>query len=90
MKQLIKEALERVDLTELDILSKDLIKEFKLKQVSSSLIDIHLPDRGNNFIDLSSTESVQNSLSYKSLVFMEFLILCLGIKLNRPEKNLKL
>ena len=27
---------------------------------------------------------------YKSLVFMEFLILCLGIKLNRPEKNLKL
>lgn len=90
LKQLIKEALERVDLTELDILSKDLIKEFKLKQVSSSLIDIHLPDRGNNFIDLSSTESVQNSLSYKSLVFMEFLMLCLGIKLNRPEKNLKL
>ena len=90
LKQLIKEALNRVDLTQLDILSNDLMKEFGLKQVSSSLMNIHLPDRRDNLIDLSSTESVQNSLSYKSLIFMEFLILCLGIKLNRPKKNLKL
>ena len=90
LKQLIKEALNRVDLTQLDILSNDLMKEFCLKQVSSSLMNIHLPDRGDNLVDLSSTESVQNSLSYKSLIFMEFLMLCLGIKLNRPEKNLKL
>ena len=90
LKQLINEALNKIDLTQLDILSDDLMKEFGLKQVSSSLINIHLPGRGDNLVDLSSTESVQNSLSFKSLIFMEFLMLCLGIKLNRPEKNLKL
>ena len=92
IKNLIQDLLRNFSFSSLDILSEDILTEQNILQLSEAIKEIHIPDKNSNLVDMESSFSIYKSKAHKSIIFFEFLILCLGLKIinsNNPKSNKK-
>ena len=90
LKKLIFEAIGNTRLDDFNIFSDDICKDFDLIKIDNALKLLHAPDKSMPIVDIDSKESIYKSLPHKSIIFYEFLLLCLGLKLSENKKSTKL
>ena len=87
MKKLIFEAIGNTRLDDFNIFSDDICKDFDLIKIDNALKLLHAPDKSMPIVDINSKESIYKSLPHKSIIFYEFLLLCLGLKLSENKNS---
>ncbi|MDA9747770.1 ATP-dependent DNA helicase RecG [bacterium] len=90
LKKLIFEVIGNIRLDDFNIFSDDICKDFNLIKIDNALKLLHVPDKSLPIVDIDSKESIYKSLPHKSIIFYEFLLLCLGLKLSENKKSTKL
>ena len=90
LKKLIFEAIGNTRLDDFNIFSDDICKDFNLIKIDNALKLLHAPDKSMPIVDIDSKESIYKSLPHRSIIFYEFLLLCLGLKLSENKKSTKL
>lgn len=90
LKKLIFEAIGNTRLDDFNIFSDDICKDFDLIKIDNALKLLHAPDKSMPIVDIDSKESIYKSLPHRSIIFYEFLLLCLGLKLSENKKSTKL
>ena len=75
--------LKNIDLDNLNFFDQGFLASYDLEQVSKSLLHVHLPSNDDEIWDSQTMDPFNITRWHKSIIFFEFLILCLGLK----EKN---
>ena len=89
LKKIIFEVINNIRLDDFNIFSDDLCKDYDLIKIDNALKLIHAPDNSLPIVNIDSKDSIYKSLPHKSIIFYEFLLLCLGLKLSEDKKTKK-
>ncbi len=89
LKKILTDVLKKIDFDELEIFSNDILNDFNLMKISDSIRYIHKPSKSSEIVDLESANSVNNSIAHRSMIFYEFLLICLGMKIASEENVIK-
>ncbi len=80
IQKIINDLLKNINLDPLDFFDKDFLEKYKLEKISKSILNIHLPKNDDEICDFLINDSLNSSIWHRSIIFFEFLILCLGMK----------
>ena len=80
IQKIINDLLKNINLDSLDFFDKDFLEKYKLEKISKSILNIHLPKNDDKICDFLINDSLNSSIWHRSIIFFEFLILCLGMK----------
>ncbi|MEC9381551.1 MAG: ATP-dependent DNA helicase RecG, partial [Thermodesulfobacteriota bacterium] len=80
IQKIINDLLKNINLDALDFFDKDFLEKYKLEKISKSILNIHLPKNDDEICDFLINDSLNSSIWHRSIIFFEFLILCLGMK----------
>ncbi|MFL2630296.1 MAG: ATP-dependent DNA helicase RecG [Thermodesulfobacteriota bacterium] len=87
LNMILNEIFINTSLKELDLFSQDVMDEYGLINISDSISRIHKPLNEDELVDLELSHSVGSSIYHKTIIFYEFLILCLGVKEKQKSKQ---
>lgn len=87
LNMILNEIFLNTSLKELDLFSQDVMDEYGLINISDSISRIHKPLNEDELVDLEVSHSVSSSIYHKTIIFYEFLILCLGVKEKQKSKQ---
>ena len=87
LNMILNEIFLNTSLKELDLFSQDVMDEYGLINISDSISRIHKPLNEDELVDLELSHSVGSSIYHKTIIFYEFLILCLGVKEKQKSKQ---
>ena len=87
LNMILNEIFLNTSLKELDLFSQDVMDEYGLINISDSISRIHKPLNEDELGDLEVSHSVGSSIYHKTIIFYEFLILCLGVKEKQKSKQ---
>lgn len=87
LNMILNEIFLNTSLKELDLFSQDVMDEYGLINISDSISRIHKPLNEDELVDLEVSHSVGSSIYHKTIIFYEFLILCLGVKEKQKSKQ---
>ena len=83
IRKIMIDLLKNIDLDNLNFFDQGFLASYDLEQVSKSLLHVHLPSNDDEIWDSQTMDPFNITRWHKSIIFFEFLILCLGLK----EKN---